>query len=87
MMHLLVHHTVEDYAKWKMVFDAEDKTRRASGGGDYQLFRSASDPNEIVLLFDWDSLRNAQRFVESPELHATMEQAGVKGRPQVIFLN
>ncbi len=87
MIHLLVQHKVEDYAKWKTVFDADDKTRRASGGGDYQLFRNASDPNEIVMLFNWDSQRNAQRFAESPGLRETMEQAGVMGRPEVLFLN
>jgi heme-degrading monooxygenase HmoA len=87
MAHLLIRHNVEDYAKWKPFFDQNDKARRASGGGDYQLFRGASDPNEIVVLFEWDNLRNAQRFAESSDLREVMQRAGVIGRPDVFFLN
>jgi quinol monooxygenase YgiN len=87
MAHLLIRHKVEDYARWKPFFDQNDNVRRANGGGDYQLFRSASDPNEIVVLFEWDNLRNAQRFAESPDLREVMQQAGVKGRPDVFYLN
>ena len=87
MAHLLIRHKVEDYARWKPFFDQNDSVRRANGGGDYQLFRSANDPNEIVVLFDWDNLRNAQRFAESSDLRQVMQQAGVIGRPDVAYLN
>jgi len=87
MAHILVIHGVEDYAKWKSVFDEDDSRRKTSGGGNYQLYRSDSDPNQIVVLFEWDTVANAQKFAESDELRERMEEAGVTGRPDIYFLN
>jgi heme-degrading monooxygenase HmoA len=87
MAHLLVVHDVEDYARWKPVFDQHDNVRRANGCEDYQLFRDANDPNHVVILFEWDSLSNARRFAESDDLRQAMQKAGVVSRPQTYFLN
>ena len=59
MAHLLVIHTVEDFDRWKVGFDNHAKARRTSGGGDYQIMRNAHNPNELVVLFDWDSVDGA----------------------------
>jgi heme-degrading monooxygenase HmoA len=87
MVYLLVQHTVADYAKWKPVFDQHDRMRRAGGGGDYELFRGVNNPNEVTILFEWDSLEGAQQFAQSEELRKAMERAGVVSRPEVRFLN
>ena len=41
---------------------------------------------DYVLLFEWDSLDNARRFLESEELRQAMKKAGVSGQPDVHFL-
>jgi hypothetical protein len=87
MTYLLVQHTVQDFARWKPFFDQHDSARRASGGGDYQLFQDASDPNKITILLQWDSVENAQRFAASDNLREVMMEAGVIGRPEIHFLN
>ena len=87
MAHLLVRNKVQDYAAWKAVFDEHDGMRRANGGGNYQLFRSANDPNDITILAEWDSIENAQRFAASTDLREAMMKAGVVGQPDVVFLN
>jgi hypothetical protein len=38
-------------------------------------------------MFEWDSLENAQKYAQSPELKAAMERAGVEGPPDISFLN
>jgi len=86
MAHVFVRHTVKDFGKWRSTFEAYEPTRRSFGGGDYTLFRSAQNPNDIFLLFSWDSLENARRFIESDELRGAMEKAGVVGRPEIHFL-
>ena len=87
MAHLLVIHTVEDFDRWKVAFDGHDGVRRASGGGDYQLLRNAQNANEVVVLFAWDSVANAQKFASSDDLRATMQKAGVVGMPNLYFLD
>ncbi len=87
MPYLLIRHTVQDYGKWKPVFDEHDATRRASGCKSTRLFRSAENPNETTILFEWDSLDNARRFVQSQDLRETMRRAGVVGEPEVRYLN
>ncbi len=76
---------VADYARWKPIFDADGANRQAGGSKGGQLFRSADDPNEVVMLFEWD-LEKARQFSQSEELRAKMQEAGVLGPPDVYFL-
>lgn len=86
MPYLLVRHKVEDYAKWKPIFDEHGATRQASGSRGGQLFRNATDPNELVILLEWDDLEQARQFAQSEDLRQTMQQAGVADQPDVYFL-
>ena len=86
MPYLLIRHKVADYAKWKPAFDADGITRQANGSRGGQLFRNASDPNEIVALFEWDDLEKASQFTQSAELREVMQRAGVVDQPDIYFL-
>lgn len=87
MSHVLIRLTTQDYAKWKPVFDEYASVRRTSGSHGGQLFRNADSPNEVLVLWDWDSRKNAQDFFTSPALRETMQKAGVTGRPDVYYLD
>ena len=85
MSYIVVIHKVRDYASWKLIFDADGANRQAGGSKGGQLFRSADDPNEVVMLFEWD-LEQARQFSQSEELRAKMQEAGVLDRPDFYFL-
>ena len=85
MSYVIVKHKVADYARWKLIFDADGANRQAGGCKGGQLFRSADDPNEVVMLFEWD-LEQARQFSQSEELRAKMQEAGVLGPPDFYFL-
>lgn len=87
MASMLVQHSVKDFAEWKKVYDANSGLRKLNGELSDQIYRDASDPNRLTSIFKWDSLANAQKFAQSPELKAAMEKAGVEGPPNVYFLN
>jgi uncharacterized protein (DUF1330 family) len=84
--YLLVRHKVDDYAEWKPVFDEHGATRRAAGSKGGRLFRSADDPNELVILLEVDELDKARQFAESQDLRQAMQRVGVADRPDVYFL-
>ena len=86
MPYLLLCHKVADYEQWKSAFDAHSLTRQANGSRGGQLFRSASDPNELVVLLEWDLLETARQYAQSEDFHEVMQRAGVVGRPTISFL-
>jgi heme-degrading monooxygenase HmoA len=86
MPYMLVRHKVEDFAKWKPAYDNHAATRKASGSKGARLFRRADNPNETVILFEWDSLNNARKFAQSEDLVKTMQKAGVIDKPDIYFL-
>ncbi len=87
MAYLLIKHKVEDFSKWKQVFDEHGPMRKAGGSKGGYLFRNADDPNELVIIFKWDDLEKARQFTGSEELKKAMEQAGVVTRPDIYFLD
>ncbi|WP_433633415.1 hypothetical protein [Halomicrococcus sp. NG-SE-24] len=86
MPYLLIDHTVEDYEEWKPYFDDHASTRAESGSKGGQLFHKEGDPNEVVALLEWESLKDAHDFAASADLRETMDEAGVVGEPELHFL-
>ena len=86
MPYLLVRHKVADYAKWKPFFDQHGATRKANGSQGGRLLRNANDPNELVVLFEWDDLEKARQFAQSNDLREIMQRAGVVDQPDIYFL-
>ena len=85
--YLLVKHKVKDLSKWESGFDQYSSIRKDAGSKGGMLFHTLSDPNEVVIIFEWDNLENARKFNESEELKAKMEEMGVVGDPGVFFLD
>ena len=86
MAHLLVHHKVEDYRKWKLAFDEHAAYRSKNGSKGGKVFRSSSDPNEVFVLLEWDSIENAKKFAQSDQTKEVMKDAGVVGMPAIYFV-
>ena len=70
---------VEDYDKFKQNHFSEGGIafRQAYGASGARLFRSSSDPKEIIVLGEWDDLENARRFFQSNELRERQQRGGV----------
>src|ERR671932_519178 len=88
MPYLLVHHKVEDYARWRPIYDEHAATRKAggaSGSAAGRVFRSAADPKELVILLEWDDLEKARQFAQSEALALAVQRAGGVDHPAVSF--
>lgn len=86
MPYLLIRHQVKDFAVWRRVFGEEVATRQAHGAYAEQLLRTASAPNEVWLLLEWDDLFRAELYVQSDALRDVLERAGVTDRPDFWYL-
>jgi len=75
-----------NYAKWKPIYDQHAATRKANGSKRAHLFRNADNPNEIIILFEWDDLGKARSFAQSEDLVKTMQNSGVSDKPDIYFL-
>ncbi len=86
MTYVMVLHHVEDYARWKPVFDEDGEVRKDKGSKGASIYKNNDDPNHLVVITEWENLEKAKNFAESEELKNTMVKAGVIGRPAVFYL-
>jgi len=84
MATVFVRHKVRNYAKWKRVFDGFVPRRRAGGETSYIIGHVPGKPNNLCLLFQWDTAANAAKFLKSKELKAAMKGAGVTEKPDIF---
>ena len=85
-MLLLIHLRVADYAKWKPVFDERQASRAEHGGTRHWLYRSADDPNDLIVSIEFPNAQAARSYVEDPSLRQAMGRAGVEGEPHFHYL-
>ena len=84
--HLHVGFKVKDYQQWKQAYDAHVDQRKAGGEISFQVFRNVDDPDTVTVLSVQQSAENVRAFIESPELKAAMEAAGVTETGQMLLV-
>ncbi len=85
MVYVLITHAVEDYAKWKPVYDAyqlEPSNPRSKGD---MVFQSAENPNLVTVLSEFESREDADLMINSEELKNAMHHGGAS-EPEFVFL-
>ncbi len=85
MAFIIVRQKVEDYQKWKRIFDLAAGLRKASGEKSCKIFRSSNDLNEVIVLSEWDDLRNAVKYSQNKLFKEAAEKAGILTKP-VIYM-
>jgi len=87
MARIFLEHSVEDYAKWRSVYDGDAARRDAVGLREIGIYREAGHPNEMLIVYDLDGSADHAKAVfaqvmADPELQTAMENAGVKAPPK-----
>jgi quinol monooxygenase YgiN len=83
--YVLIVHEIENYGRWKAIFDGAATMRREAGEIEYRLFAFDADDNQVVHFSRWSSLTAARAFFESPELVEIRHAAGVRA-PRFLYL-
>lgn len=86
MAQFLVHHKVQDFKNWKPFFDEHGEFRAKNGSKGGRILQCKDNPNEVFILFEWDSFDNAEKFTQSDSLREVMKDAGVMGKPDIYFI-
>ena len=88
MAHVLWRFKVEDYARWKSVYDEDSMDRESNGSKGGVVFHNAKDANEVLLLLEWDDdkLEQLRALAQSPQMKEIQERSGYTGEPEVLVL-
>lgn len=79
-------HKVKDYDAWRPYFDGDQERIHSVGAKTVSVMRSTSDPNEVHFLFDVPDLGAFAEKLQSPEVGALMQKAGVLEQPMIYKL-
>jgi len=82
---LTVHFKVKDFNVWRTSYNGHEKDRVSAGITNGRVFRSADDPNDVVILQDVADVSKARTWLGSNEMKTTMEKSGVIGSPSMRF--
>jgi len=86
MSHLIVRVTVQDFDRWKIVYDSNLPARQSAGLKELNLWRNADKSNEVILLFEVSDIAKAKAYTLSPELKEKLKAGGVIGPADNLFL-
>jgi len=83
---ILATTTVEDLDRFVAIYSTKGAEKREQHGSKgSRVFRDPNESDRFWAIFDWDS-DGWQSFASDPEVPAIMQEAGHKGRPQVLEL-
>ena len=82
---VMIHLKVKDYATWRTSYNGHEKDRASAGITNGKVFRSAENPNDLVILQDVADVSKARTWLGSNEMKSVMEKSGVVGSPSVRF--
>ena len=87
MTSILIQVKVQDYSKWRAVYDENESNRASNGMGGAKVYRNSDDANSVALFIDVTDMEKARAYVDSDELKQTQMKGGVIPPPTVTWLN
>lgn len=81
-----VSHEVENYEKWKKVFDEDEPIRTKADLELRAISTNADNQNMVNIMFATDDINKAKGVINSDELRKRMTEAGVRSEPVITVL-
>lgn len=75
-MFVLIRRVLNDFDAWKEVVSAMDGLRAQHGSRGLTAYRSAGNPNEVLLVFDWDDDKPYRTYLDLPEVKKALAATG-----------
>lgn len=77
MHYFLSWYKVANFAQWQAAFEGNRPSQVAAGLKVEKIWQAAEDPSRIIVLFAIDNQAKTVAFLQSAELGALMQAAGV----------
>jgi hypothetical protein len=78
-MYLIARFRVEDFDRWKHVFDELEDVRVKHGGRGHRILRVLDEPDEYLVMCEFASAGGAEGFRWEPALLRAIDAGGVEG--------
>ena len=75
-MYVLMRRVLNDFDAWKQVVSTMDGLRAQYGSRGLTAYRSANNPNEVLLVFEWDDDKPYSAYLELPEVKSALAATG-----------
>jgi hypothetical protein len=82
---MTVHFKVKDFNAWRTSYNGHEKERTSAGITNGKVFRSADDPNDVLILQDVADVSKARTWLGSNDMKSVLEKSGVIGSPSIRF--
>jgi hypothetical protein len=60
-----IEHAVPSFERWKQAFESDPADRKGSGVRRYRVFQLRDDPNYVMIDLEFDTMPEADAFVET----------------------
>ena len=81
-----VRHRIEDYPRWKEVFDSTAEYKRSHGWKGYRLLAIEGDQNHVLVMEEFETEEQAREYLGSDYLRDAMGRAGVSDQPDILVV-
>ena len=75
-MNIIVKRKLKDYNAWKKVVSDANEVRKQYGSKGMTVYRSASDPNEVYLLIEWDNSKPYMNYFNRSDVQESLAATG-----------
>ena len=75
---MVINFEVDDYDRWKAMFDEDPAGRRESGATGYIVSRAVDNPNEGFVRVEFPSVDQAKAFREKLLASGALERGGMR---------
>jgi hypothetical protein len=80
---MFIRHQVNDYGTWRKAYDTFRPTQQQMGVTAQAVYQAMDNPNDVTVTHDFKTDGEARAFGSSEKLKTAMQNAGVKGAPQI----
>ena len=87
MIHVVIHLKLQDYRKWRPVFDRLASARKEMGSQGGELLRNSQNPNDVLVLWHWESAEGAREYFGIPAWRDLMLDYGATEVPEVTLFD
>ena len=83
---VIISHKVENYKKWKEIYDRDEERRSQAGLREISAGQKADEPNIVYMVFEASDSNKVKEMMQDQNLKDLMDEAGVISKPELIII-